>query len=92
MRIWNSMNGLNNTSYHLKVFLILMGFYSATSPADTEAGNDDISMEFLEFIADWETDQGNWVGPDGFIDDSFDQLYEVDDAKSDEGDDDNHEE
>jgi hypothetical protein len=37
-----------------------------------------VSLEFLEFIADWETTQGDWMGPENFEEDSFDQLYEVD--------------
>ena len=77
MRTWNSMNGLNNMSYHLRVLLIIMGLYTATSLADTEEEKDILSMEFLEFLSDWETDQGDWVGPGRFEDNSFDQLYEV---------------
>jgi hypothetical protein len=35
-------------------------------------------MEFLEFLSEWETELGDWVGPERFEDDSFDQLYEDD--------------
>jgi hypothetical protein len=34
------------------------------------------TIEFLEFLSEWETDQGEWEGPALFEDDSFDQLYE----------------
>jgi hypothetical protein len=34
------------------------------------------SMELLEFLSEWETEQGEWEGPALFEDDSFEQLYE----------------
>ena len=77
MRTWNSMNGLNSMSYLLKVLVIVMVLFTTSGLADTEEKNNTLTLEFLEFLADWETDQGEWAGPDSFVDDSFDQLYEV---------------
>jgi hypothetical protein len=66
-----------------------MGLGATTGLAGTKEQDTTLTIEFLEFLADWETDQGDWVGPDSFIDDSFDQLYEVD---LDKENDDEHEE
>lgn len=56
-----------------------MGLVSTVSFAGTEKQDEaEVTMEFLEFLSEWETEQGSWIGPDGFIDDSFDQFYELD--------------
>ena len=46
--------------------------------AETRQEEDIPTMEFLEFLSEWETDQGEWTGPGQFEDDSFDQVYEDD--------------
>jgi hypothetical protein len=77
MRTWISMNGLSNMSYLLNIIFILMILFIETVYSESHLENETISLEFLEFLADWETNQGDWVGPEKFEDDSFDQLYEV---------------
>ena len=62
MRTSISMNGLSNMSYLLKVLFIIMGLYSAICLAETHNENDPVTMEFLEFLSEWETEQGDWVG------------------------------
>ena len=60
-----------------------MGLVSTVSFAGSGKQDEmEISMEFLEFLSEWETEQGDWVGPDAFIDNSFDQFYEIDNEDS----------
>ncbi len=44
--------------------------------AETAKREEIPSVELLEFLSEWETDQGEWAGPAQFEDDSFDQLFE----------------
>lgn len=78
MRTWNSMIGLNNMSYLPRLLFLVMSIVSTMSFAGSGKQEEvEISMEFLEFLSEWETDQGEWSGPDGFIDDSFDQFFVI---------------
>ena len=85
MRILISMNGLNFMSYLLRIWIITIALIPITSLAQTAENEEDISIEFLEFLSEWETQLGDWVGPENFEDDSFDQLYE-DDTEEDDSD------
>jgi len=58
--------------------LIMMGLLVTQASSATEQNEELPTAEFLEFIADWETIQGEWVGTALFEDDSFDQLFEED--------------
>jgi hypothetical protein len=35
------------------------------------------SIEFLEFLGQWETDEGEWIAPEELADDAFVQLLEA---------------
>ncbi len=35
------------------------------------------SIEFLEFLGQWETDEGEWIAPEELADDEFAQLLEA---------------
>jgi hypothetical protein len=35
------------------------------------------SIEFLEFLGEWETDEGEWIAPEELADDEFAQLLEA---------------
>jgi len=35
------------------------------------------SIEFLEFLGEWETDEGEWIAPEDLADDEFAQLLEA---------------
>ncbi len=78
MRTLISMNGSNSMSCLPRILIIVMGLVSTASFAGSDKQDEmEVSMEFLEFLSEWETEQGDWVGPDGFIDNTFDQFYEV---------------
>jgi len=78
MRILNSMNGSITTSYLLKGLIIMTSLFPINNSADTtqNATVEKPTLEFLEFLAEWETDLDEWVGPEQFEDNSFDQLYD----------------
>lgn len=83
MRISNSMNGSISMSCLPRcLLLMLMSLLSLSIPAEPEDDRDAPSIELLEFIAEWETSEGDWAGPEQFEDDAFDQLY--DDEEDDE--------
>jgi len=56
----------------------MTSLFSINNPADTvqNATVEIPTLEFLEFLAEWETDQDEWAGPEQFEDNSFDQLYD----------------
>ena len=60
-----------------------MSIVSLNIYADTDEEADLPSMELLQFLSEWETDEGLWYGPEQFADDSFDQLYEGADVVND---------
>lgn len=73
------MNGLNSMKFPLDgLTLIMMGLLVTQYSSATEQKEQVPTAELLEFIADWETNQGEWVVPALFEDDSFDQLFEED--------------
>lgn len=77
MKTSNSMSGLNRMKYRLNgLILIIMSLLPTLNPAETTTGQDLPTAEFLEFLTEWETDQGEWTGPALFEEDSFDQLFE----------------
>ena len=79
MRILISMNGSNSMSCLPRILIVVMSLVSTTSFAGPGKQDEmEITIEFLEFLSEWETEQGEWLGPDGFIDDTFDQFYETD--------------
>ena len=76
MKTSNSTNGLSSMSYLLRGLVLTMALIPVINPAGTRQDEEIPSMELLEFLSEWETDQGEWEGPAQFEDDSFDQLYE----------------
>lgn len=57
------------------VALLLLG---SLTPAlvYAQSGDEEVDMAFLEFLADWEDEQGQWVDPMSFEDEQGD-LVEV---------------
>ena len=71
------MNGLISMKFPLNgLILMIISLLPTLNLAGT--ANLDVlpSVELLEFLSEWETDQGEWAGPAQFEDDSFDQLFE----------------
>ena len=71
------MNGLINMKSPLNgLTLMILSLLPIPNLAGTAEPGEQPSVEMLEFLAEWETDQGEWAGPAQFEDDSFDQLFE----------------
>lgn len=75
-------------SYLPRILAVSMSLVPLISPAGTEYEQPPPAptVELLEFLAEWETDQGTWAGPARFEDDSFDQLYDPDSIENEQDD------
>ncbi len=80
MKISSSMNGLSSMKFLLNgLILTIMSLFPTLNPAQTatgETGEQYLDAEFLDFLSEWETETGEWVGPEQFADDSFEQLFD----------------
>lgn len=78
MKIWNFMNGSKKMAYRPSAFAVLL-FLSMTQLIAEEVTNTESmpSVEFLEFLGKWETEQGEWLDPVEFENEGLDQLIET---------------
>ena len=72
------MNGSKKMSYRASVSLIFM-LYSMTSLFAEEQKNNEAmpSIEFLEFLGEWETEDDEWIDPLEFESEEFGKLIET---------------
>ena len=63
-------------SFPVRVLLFLTCLVSMLTFAEEESREDIPSIDLLLFLGEWETDNGEWVDPYDFEDDSFEQLIE----------------
>lgn len=77
------MNGWKSMSFPARALLLLTWLISGWTYAQAESNESAPVLELLLFLGEWETDNGEWVDPGEFEDDSFEQLI---DAASDETD------
>ena len=84
MKTLSSMTGWSNRRFRLDwVTLMIMTLFPTLNMAETARNTEEPpSVELLEFLSEWETNQGQWAGPAQFEDDSFDQLFEESDSNS----------
>ena len=71
-------------SFPVRVLVILAWLVSMGAFAEedkTDGGTP--AMELLLFLGQWETDNGEWVDPGDFEDDSFEQLVDTADEDAD---------
>lgn len=47
---------------------------AATPPTGVEVEEDPPSLEFLEFLGRWETDDGEWISPEDLANEDFVEL------------------
>ena len=88
MKTSSSMNGLSNMKFLLNgLILMITSLLPTLNLAGTTKLEELPSVELLEFLSEWETDQGEWAGPAQFEDDSFDQLFEDDENAEEENED-----
>lgn len=78
MKIWNFMNGLKMKTYTASTCFMLLSFSMPTLFAGEQNANEEIpSIEFLEFIGEWETEQGEWIDPVEFENEEVDSLIDT---------------
>ena len=49
---------------------------ATTPPAGAEGEDDPPSLDFLEFLGQWETDEGEWISPEDLANDDFVELID----------------
>jgi hypothetical protein len=58
------MNGSKKMVYRVSTCCLLILFYMLPVLADEQVSDEELpSLEFLEFIGEWETDEGDWIDP-----------------------------
>lgn len=72
------MNGSKMMFYRASTCLWILICSTSSSFAE-EQNNSDSSptMEFLEFLGEWETDEGDWIDPEDLGNDDIGKLIEV---------------
>lgn len=67
--------------YRLLPPVLVLGMTSTSARAADALAEDQTvappSLEFLEFIGQWETDDGEWISPDQLLNGDFIQLLDV---------------
>ena len=78
MKIWNSMNGSKMMFYRVSTCLWILIFSTSSSFAEAQNNSDSLpSMEFLEYLGEWETDEGDWIEPEYLDNEEFGKLIEA---------------
>lgn len=73
------MSGWKRMNYQLRLLLFAM----FTVPVLTLADEADTSpsMELLEFLGEWETDEGEWISPDELDNDYLVELLDNEETR-----------
>ena len=72
------MNGSKKMRYRASVYFMLM--YCSLTPlfADEQSAEEETpTMEFLEFLGEWETEEGEWIDPVELENEEFGKLIET---------------
>lgn len=59
----------------LSAVLIFMVFYQPLLNADEEVIEDLPFIEFIQFLGEWETEDGEWIDPNEFESEGFVKAY-----------------
>lgn len=58
-------------NYRLSLLLMAMIFYTQTLHADEQIRGDSPAIDFLEFLGEWETSDGEWLDPNELEDEAY---------------------
>lgn len=61
--------------YRLSTVVILMALYSPTLDADEKTTDELAFVEFIQFLGEWETRDGEWIDPNEFETEGFIKAY-----------------
>ena len=85
MKTWISTSGWMSMSFPVRALVMLTWLVSMGAGAKEEDTDDGTpAMELLLFLGQWETDNGEWVDPADFEDDSFEQVVDPAEEDADE--------
>lgn len=73
------MNGSKKMACRVSVCLVLLSSISciyAEELMNNETESTMPSMDFLEFLGEWETEQGEWIDPEILEDNEIEKLIE----------------
>ncbi len=78
MKISNFMNGLRIMNYQPSLMFILLAMNTSiyAEEQDTEV---ELTIELLEFLGEWETEEGKWIDPIELDDDFYATLSQEQD-------------
>lgn len=72
------MNGSMNMNYRGSAyFMLLLCFITSLFAGEQTATETMPSMAFLEFLGEWETEEGEWIDPLELEDEDFGKLIET---------------
>ena len=72
------MNGSKNMNYRGRTWFIVMLCVFPPLFAEEQTSNETMpSIEFLEFLGEWETEEGEWIDPVELENDEFGKLIET---------------
>ena len=72
------MNGSKMKHYLVKPCAMLLFFlYSLLFAEEQVTGDENPTIEFLEFLGEWETEAGEWIDPIDLEDDEIGSLIET---------------
>ncbi len=72
------MNGSKMMFYRASICLWILIFSTPSSFANEQNNSDSYpSMEFLEYLGEWETDEDDWIDPDDLDNDDIGKLIET---------------
>ena len=78
MKNWIFTNGSKMKHYLDNVFVILLLCFSSYLFAEDRTSEETKpSIEFLEFLGEWETNEGEWIDPIELEDDELGKLIET---------------
>ncbi len=78
MKIWNSMNGSKMMFYRASTCLWILICSTSSSFAEEQNNSDSLpTMEFLEYLGEWETDEGDWINLEDLDNEDIGKLIEA---------------
>jgi len=78
MKTWSFMNGSKKMVYKVSAYYMLLLISMPSLFADEQTNTEVIpTIDFLEFLGDWETEEGEWLDPMEFENEELGQLIET---------------
>lgn len=71
------MNGSKKMVYRVSTYAMLLLLSMTQLFAEEETNTESMpSVEFLEFLGEWETEQGEWIDPNELESEELEQLFD----------------